>query len=320
MTRILSISLRGADYRGGDQPHLPRRRIQRLQGRGIDQREIIDRGESGVGQIALGIVKRRVHRLPANDCLPRLFQSPRQRHRPCRSFGRQIGVPRGKGEAIVVAHRRHASDGNAQPKVGLHPADHRQLLEILFAKEGQVGPDGREQLGDDRRDPVRNGPAERSPSHRSLTPGDADRRRKSGRIELIRASASTSRSQPWCSKQFGIVRLLPGIAIEIFIGPELQGIDEDRCDDPVRLGSLPRRSAPCARHGARPWSEPARSSAPPPARQASAGPKSLNLLMICMRFRPSVYLDRGRSYSARLWEITRGIAGHGPAALHRIRQ
>ena len=59
----------------------------------------------------------------------------------------------------------------------------------------------------------------------------------------------------------------------------------------------------------------------PASRQgARAVARSLNLLMICMRFRPSVFLVTGAAHIRAVVGTTRGIAGHGPAALHRLRQ
>ena len=42
----------------------------------------------------------------------------------------------------------------ADVEVGDHPADDRELLEILLAEQRDVGPDLVEQLGDHRRDAV----------------------------------------------------------------------------------------------------------------------------------------------------------------------
>ena len=68
---------------------------------------------------------------------------------------------------------------------------------------------------------------------------DADPGRKARWIELVRRR-HPQEVAPRLAEHPGVLLLTPGVAIEIFIGSELQWIDEDRNCDPV--GLLPRGS------------------------------------------------------------------------------
>ena len=69
--------------------------------------------------------------------------------RPRALVGRQVGVAAGEGQPVGVAHRRAADHLDRQGQVGRHPADDRQLLEVLLAEVGPARPGQVEQLGDD---------------------------------------------------------------------------------------------------------------------------------------------------------------------------
>ena len=67
-------------------------------------------------------------------------------------FGGEVGVARGQGEAVGLAHRRRADDLERQVEVAHHLPDDAELLVVLLAEHGDVGPHLREQLAAHRGD------------------------------------------------------------------------------------------------------------------------------------------------------------------------
>ena len=130
-----------------------------------------------------------------------------------------------------------------------------------------VGPHRAKQLGDDGRDPVEMArprlafPAIAQALH-------AHRRREARRIHILLPAGSQSRSQPASVQHRGVLLLLPRVAVEVLVRPELQRIDEDGGGDPVRAAPRFLDQARCARRGAHPWSEPAPGFSPRPSRRS----------------------------------------------------
>ena len=96
------------------------------------------------------------------------------------------------------------------------PADHRELLEILLAEHGDVGPHRQQQLGDDRRDAVEMaGPRLAFPALRHA--GDMDRGREAGRIDVVDAG-QPQQIAPGLLEHARVLALLPRIALKVARG------------------------------------------------------------------------------------------------------
>jgi len=147
-------------------------------------------------------------------------------------FG-QVGIARRQREAVLVADDRNGDDLCSEVEVDRQPPDHRELLEILFPKNRDLGPDRVEKLGDDGRDAVEmTGPGLAFPALAEAC--DRDARGKTGGVHLL------GRRHPQKVAAGGVERpcilfLLPRIALEVLALSELQRVDEQAGDNPVRL-------------------------------------------------------------------------------------
>ena len=145
---------RPADPRRGEQAAGPVERDHGLERVGVAQLDIVDRVEArrleARARPRQGFGDRR-----AGEDRRRRFGEGAGQGEGGGSFGLgKIDVARGKGEAVGVALGRHADDLEVEVEVAGHAADDGELLIILLAEQGDVGPDLVEQLGDDGRDAV----------------------------------------------------------------------------------------------------------------------------------------------------------------------
>ena len=145
-------------------------------------------------------------------------------------------------------------------KIGHHPPDGDQLLEVLLAEHGDVRLHHVEELRDHRGHAAE----VRRPRGAAQAAGDAvDRRRSSGSLPDTSPSRRAETARLFRRalsdrvSRFDVTR----VAIEVFVGAELQRVDEDRGDDDV--GALPRL--------ARPGSDGRRAGSPSSARSRCAG-------------------------------------------------
>ncbi len=125
-----------------------------------------------------------------------------------------------------------AEDFDAKLQVLRHPPDHRELLEILLAEDRDVGANGAEQLGHHGGDAVEMpGPSLPVPAIAQAL--DADRRGETRRIHVL----SLGQPQQVATRllqHLGVLLLLPRVAVEVLVRPELQRIDENGGDNPIR--------------------------------------------------------------------------------------
>ena len=146
---------RRPDHRGRDQPHRTARLVERLERQRIDQARHNRSGKSRRLQPLLRAASDLATGAPdQNAALRPSFSARGSSTARSRSSADKVGVARRQSEAVLVADGRHAEDLDAELEVLSHPPDDRELLEILFAEQGDVGPNRAQQFGDDRRDPV----------------------------------------------------------------------------------------------------------------------------------------------------------------------
>src|SRR5262245_17545288 len=90
--------------------------------------------------------------LAGANCVACRGQGPEQRDRKLAFAGVEPPVARARRQAVWLPYSRDADDRERQVEVGCQPPDDRQLLRILFAEVGDVGPNDLEELQHDRRD------------------------------------------------------------------------------------------------------------------------------------------------------------------------
>ena len=227
---------RGADHRGGDQAHLALRLVERLERRGIDQREIIDPREAA---------RRR------SDCL-RFVEAPRRpacrrgsRRAPLRALAarRQRLLPlvgrqdrrcattgRGRRPRARSARRRSRP---AMPRSATMRRITASCWKSFSPNSATSGRTASSSLATTVATPSK-WPGRASPSQRSDTPDDADRGRKAVADRCRSTDGTHSRSQPAASSIAASSLFAARIAAEVLALAELRRIDEDRRGDPVR--------------------------------------------------------------------------------------
>jgi hypothetical protein len=135
-------------------------------------------------------------------------------------------VPAGQRETVGFAYRRLGHDLDAQVEIGRHAADDGELLVVLLAEHGEVGPDRREQLGHHGGDPV-----EVSRSRRALHPlgesAHVHRRRESVGVHHRRGRCVDG-VDPGIVARLEVVVDRSRVVLEVGVLTELQRVDEDR--------------------------------------------------------------------------------------------
>ncbi len=150
----------------------------------------------------------------------------------------QIGVARGKGQTVGLAHRRHALDAHGNIEIAGDAADDLELLVILLAEAGDVRPGLDQELGNDGGDAGEMAGPEGATKPLRDRPG-IDRDGEAGRVHLCQGRR-IEEIAPGRSKLCRIVGLAARIAREILGRPELRGIDEEAGDDSGAKLARPR--------------------------------------------------------------------------------
>ena len=153
------------------------------------------------------------------------------------SAGGEVGVARRHREAVALADGGGDPDLHREAEVR-HEAHHDgALLGVLLAEDGDVGEDEAEQAGDDGGDAVEVARAAGA-LHPLRDAGDVDRRGEAGRVDHVDRRGEEE-------VDAGLAELLrvgfevARVALEVFPGPELGGVDEDGDDDlPGRLARV----------------------------------------------------------------------------------
>ena len=152
----------------------------------------------------------------------------------------QIPVARRHGQPVVLRARFGEDQPHGDLKIANHALDHRALLRVLLSENGESAPTMLKSFAR-RWQHRRNVPAVLPFQRRRTPPTDT--------VVCARPDTWRDRRQ---KKQIGsprfekppVSRLVPRIAVEVFLRSELIRIHEDRDDDEVRAGSRePRRSA-----------------------------------------------------------------------------
>lgn len=124
-----------------------------------------------------------------------------------------------------------ADDVDAEVEIDCHGSYHGELLVVLLAEHGDVRTAGGEEFRHHRGDPVEvtwPGVA----LHRIGDPGNVDRGREVRRIHRCRGRRVDDVDAEPCT--FGdVVVDRTRIVLEIDVFAELEGVDEDRHDDPI---------------------------------------------------------------------------------------
>ena len=142
--------------------------------------------------------------------------------------GGQVDVPGREGQPVGLPDGRAAHHlGHAQ--VAGHPLDHPELLAVLLAEVGAVGPNDPEQHRDDGRD-AGEVPRSRGALQRERQPLDGHRRVEPGRVDVVdRGEPDEVRAGIRAQPQVG--GLAAGVPRKVGRIVELAGIDEDRDRD-----------------------------------------------------------------------------------------
>src|SRR5262245_49398078 len=103
----------------------------------------------GFGEIGAGRVKRRLDWDIPRDRMCALAKRCKKARRTCALFGRQINISGGEREPVFFTHRGRRNDFRFEIEVARQLRDHLELLEILFAKDREIGPALVQKLCDD---------------------------------------------------------------------------------------------------------------------------------------------------------------------------
>ena len=128
---------------------------------------LVDDGELGRAdlevvdvELALGHLVEDAHGGPASrrEAVRRMVlrraQGPAEDDGPASLVGIEVAVAAGQGEPVGLAHGLGADDVDPQAQVAAQLTDQHELLVVLLAEHGDVGPDQPEELGDDGQDPA----------------------------------------------------------------------------------------------------------------------------------------------------------------------
>ena len=176
-----------------------------------------------------------LHRLHVLDAMnDRLLPRPQrlvQRWREPPLFRREIAVSRGEGEAVVLADGFAEHEPHRHVEIAHHASDHRALLRVLAAKDGEIRLHDVEQLEHNRGHAGEVSRPARA-FQRLGDASDADDGRRSWGIHFFRGWQK-KQVRPLLFQQHAIALLIARIAREVFGRTELTRIDEDRDDDEV---------------------------------------------------------------------------------------
>ena len=160
-----------------------------------------------------------------------------QRRRDAAAVGIEVGVARRQRETVLLAHRGHPDDADAEIEVGDQPLDHLQLLVILLPEISPVRRAVREQPRDHGRDAV-----EMPGPNRAAQPlpefGGRDRDRRPPGIHLLhrRRIDDVDAVLP---EQPQIALLVPRIPLEVLACAELRGVYEQAGDHDAAFPARP---------------------------------------------------------------------------------
>ena len=210
------------------------RRVERLERRRIDQSDIIDAREAGALEALLrprpapsatGLAGRIASRAASSACgsASALLPLVRRQDKHCAT------TARGRRRRGPSARRRSRRRGRGRrPSAGSPPAAGNPSRRTARRRAGPRS----SSLATTVATPSK-WPGRASPSQRSLTPDTLTVVAKPVGIDVRRRSAATAGRSPPARSIAASVCLLPRIAVEILVRPELQRIDEDRGGDPV---------------------------------------------------------------------------------------
>ncbi|EVT88823.1 hypothetical protein Z046_26780 [Pseudomonas aeruginosa VRFPA09] len=145
----------------------------------------------------------------------------------------EVTVARGQREAIGGAHRRLAEDLHRQVEVADQLADHRQLLEILFAEQREVRLDHVQQLADHGRHAFEMA----GTTGAAKAFGDAGNMDAGLPVHAVGVHFLDGRGEQQVAAGFEQAFLVgcegSRVFVEVFAGAELQRVDEDADDHEV---------------------------------------------------------------------------------------
>ena len=146
---------------------------------------------------------------------------------------RQIFVARTGGEAVFVAHQRRANDLGGDIEVAHHALDDQQLLIVFLAKNRDMGEGLQQQFRHHNRHPAEEMRAA-VPAQPLRDTADLNAGREMLRIHFI-ACRCVDQMTAAPGHHGGVIGLLAGVSIKVFMGRKLRRIDEDGDNDAVRL-------------------------------------------------------------------------------------
>ena len=148
---------------------------------------------------------------------------------------RQIAVARTHRQAIGLPDDGMADNLDGKVEITDHPADYRQLLQVLFAEDGDMRHHEMKELGDNRRHPVEVA----GPIGAAEALGDAAGRDPGLklRLEHFFDGRGKERIDPFLFGHAAIPLKISRIGAEILPRPELDGIDEETDDSPAAQGA-----------------------------------------------------------------------------------
>ena len=143
----------------------------------------------------------------------------------------QVLIPRAKGQPVTFPDRGYRGDPDRHVEISDHALDHGKLLDILFAEVGHVGLDDVEELQHDGG----HAPEMARPERPAQVP--ALRTDIHIHALLLGMHVANARGEHQISlmslRKLQVLLQAARIELEVLVGTELQGIDEDT-DDPVR--------------------------------------------------------------------------------------
>jgi hypothetical protein len=149
-------------------------------------------------------------------------------------------------------HGRDRLDAHREVEVAHEAADDHELLGVLLAEEGHVGPDHVEELGDDRGHAGEVPGAADGALHRLADAGDGDRRGEAGRVDDLGRRGEQDVGAG-LGGQLGVAGLVARVGVEVGGLVELRGVDEQRHDDGRAALARCRTEARWPVVQARPW-------------------------------------------------------------------
>ena len=220
----------------------------------------------------------RARRRRAHPRSPRLRRPQRLRqHRAALALvGIEVRVATRHRDAVGLPHERAAAHVDRQVEIARHLPDHRELLEVLATEERVARPDDREQLRDDRRDPVEVHRAARAAQPVGEPIDVHARERRAVGVHLLdrRHEEHVDASRPRAT--VGVALEVARVRREILVRTELGRVHEDRHDDEVRggAGGPHERPVPFVEEAHRRHEADGAAAHRAPARSARAAPRS----------------------------------------------